>query len=142
MIYIPTNFGGIFMEERLLNIYLDWRKKRNNSSKKNKLPIWVIISIIITLLCFITASILYFVNLKLLYIPFVILIILTALTDCLSEKNQMHQSTASFDHYKEYSVDFFEMISSYNISTKDRIAELIDRLAGKRKEIQSSIDKK
>lgn len=130
------------MEERLLNLYLDWLNKRNNLSKKNKMPIWSVLSIIITALCFIAASVLYFVNLKLLYIPFVVLIILTALTDYLSEKNQIHQSTASFDHYKEYSVDLFEMISSYNISTKDRISELIDRLAGKRKEIQSSINKK
>lgn len=126
------------MEERLLNLYLDWLNKRNNLSKKNKMPIWSVLSIIITALCFIAASVLYFVNLKLLYIPFVVLFLLIPIMDCFTEKYQIHQSTISFEHYKDYSVDFFEMIISYKISTKERITELIGRLDNKRKAIQAA----
>lgn len=130
------------MEERLLNLYLDWLKKRNNSRKKRKMPVLGILSIVIVSLCFFAASVLYFVNLKLLYIPFVVLFISIPIIDYFSEKFQIHQSTTSFEHYKEYCVDFFEMISSYNISTKERIIELIERLTGKRQELISSMFKK
>lgn len=131
------------MEEQLLYIYLNWRKEHNNSSEiKNKASIFWILTFIITGVCFIAAIVLYAVNPNLLTIPAVILLLSTIIIDFLSNLHQIKQSNVSFERYNEYCNNMYEMLSNFNISTKDNINELIGRLCNKKNEIQTIIEKK